>query len=48
MRFLYIFWYDIIEDYVFYDGKTFYGIGKGGKCNVFYSPRMEFVCEIYE
>lgn len=48
MRFLLIFWYDAVDDYVFYNGKHFYGFGEGGRCNVFYSPNMEFVCEVYD
>jgi hypothetical protein len=43
-----IFYYDILEDYVFYDGKTFYCINDSNKVyNLLYSPRFEFICEVF-
>ena len=42
-----IFYYDIFEDYVFYDRKTFYTIDhKGKRDKLFYSLRLEFICEV--
>jgi hypothetical protein len=48
MKLLLIFWYDIIDDYVFYNGKNFYCVNElGKKFKLLYSPRFEFICEVY-
>jgi len=48
MNALFIFYYYLIDDYVFYDGKSFYGINDNcQKVNMLYSPNLEFICEVY-
>ncbi len=49
MNCLMILWYDIINDYVFYDmrKRKFYEVSKSGRRYwLYYSPNMEFICEV--